>query len=209
MQVKEQAVFPHEATTIFTKDREVQILCRFEEPLVVVLGNVLSDEECDNLIELSKDQLNRSKIGMDHEQSGIRTSSGTFLAERDNPIISQIEKRISDIMGISIEHGEDLQILRYLPGQEYKPHLDYFQTPSVTNNRIGTLVMYLNDVEKGGETSFPELKLTVPPRKGTAVYFEYFYADKALNEKTLHAGTPVIAGEKWVATKWMRRQRIR
>jgi prolyl 4-hydroxylase len=173
------------------------------------LGNVLSEEECDALIELSKDRLNRSKVGTHHE-SDIRTSSGIFLSEDDeNELVERIEKRIAEIMGIPADNGENLQILRYLPGQEYKPHFDYFQSPSVTNNRISTIVMYLNDVAAGGETFFPALNLSVSPRKGTAVYFEYFYNNPALNEMTLHAGTPVTAGEKWVATKWMRRQRIR
>jgi prolyl 4-hydroxylase len=69
--------------------------------------------------------------------------------------------------------------------------------------------MYLNDVEEGGDTCFPSLGLTVTPRKGSAVYFEYFYNDHRLNELTLHAGSPVAAGEKWVATQWIRRQKHR
>ena len=70
------------------------------------------------------------------------------------------------------------------------------------NNRISTLVMYLNDVEEGGETFFPKLNLSVHPRKGMAVYFEYFYQDQSLNELTLHGGAPVTKGEKWIATQW-------
>jgi prolyl 4-hydroxylase len=69
--------------------------------------------------------------------------------------------------------------------------------------------MYLNDVEEGGETTFPLLDITIFPNKGMAVYFEYFYSNHELNDFTLHAGTPVIKGEKWVATMWMRRQSYR
>ena len=65
--------------------------------------------------------------------------------------------------------------------------------------------MYLNDVEEGGETFFPKLNLSVHPRKGMAVYFEYFYQDQSLNELTLHGGAPVTKGEKWIATQWVRR----
>jgi prolyl 4-hydroxylase len=114
-------------------------------------------------------------------------------------------------MNIPIAHGEGLQILRYTPGQQYKAHHDFFSSTNkvVNNNRISTLVMYLNDVEEGGETFFPQLNFSVSPKKGMAVYFEYFYNDQTLNDLTLHGGAPVITGEKWVATQWMRKQKVR
>ncbi|WP_442602017.1 2OG-Fe(II) oxygenase [Paenibacillus sp. KN14-4R] len=209
MTVKEQTIFYHAGNTIKTEDREIRIVAKYEEPLVVVLGNVLSDEECDELIEISKERLQRSKIGEDRAVNPIRTSSGVFCEE--NETVTRIEKRISQIMNIPIEHGDGLQVLQYTFGQEYKPHYDFFAETSraVANNRISTLVMYLNNVEEGGETTFPKLTLSVSPNKGMAVYFEYFYNNQELNELTLHAGTPVIKGEKWVATMWMRKQSFR
>lgn len=192
-------------------DREIDIVTRLEEPLIVILGNVLSNEECDELVRLSKDKMKRSKIGTTREENELRTSSSMFLEESENEIIARVEKRVSSIMNIPVEHGEGLQILRYTPGQEYKAHHDFFSSTSkvASNNRISTLVMYLNDVEQGGETFFPQLNLSVTPKKGMAVYFEYFYNDQNLNDLTLHGGAPVITGEKWVATQWMRKQRIR
>ena len=209
-QVREVTVFSHNGNKIITEDREINIIARFEEPLVVVLGSVLDDEECEALIQLSKDFLQRSKIGSTKEVSDIRTSSGAFLTDVNNHILARVEKRVSAIMGIPIEHGEGLHILNYKPGQEYKEHLDYFApiSKAVKNNRISTLVLYLNDVEEGGTTFFPKLNLTVCPQKGMAVYFEYFYNDSIINELTLHAGAPVVKGEKWIATQWMRRQKV-
>ncbi|WP_318615277.1 2OG-Fe(II) oxygenase [Sporosarcina sp. YIM B06819] len=207
---KEQTIFDHAGNTIKT-DREIEIITRLEEPLVVILGNVLSDEECDELIRLAKDNMQRSKIGATREVNELRTSSSMFLQENENEIVARVEKRISAIMNIPLEHGEGIQILKYTPGQEYKAHYDFFSSTSkaANNNRISTLVMYLNDVEQGGETFFPKLNFSVSPQKGTAVYFEYFYTDNNLNELTLHGGAPVITGEKWVATQWMRKQRVR
>ncbi|SOC42559.1 2OG-Fe(II) oxygenase [Ureibacillus acetophenoni] len=209
-QVKEQTIFSHNGNRIKTEDRDINIIARFEEPLVVVLGSVLDDEECEALIQLSKERLQRSKIGSTKEVSDIRTSSGAFLTDVNNEILARVEKRVSAIMGIPTEHGEGLHILNYKPGQEYKAHYDYFAPTSkaAKNNRISTLVLYLNDVEEGGTTTFPKLGLTVCPQKGMAVYFEYFYNDPLLNELTLHAGAPVVEGEKWIATQWMRRQRV-
>ncbi|AXI11195.1 2OG-Fe(II) oxygenase [Oceanobacillus zhaokaii] len=208
---KEQTIFPHVGNRFQTEDREIHIVARLEEPLVLVLENVLSNEECDELIRLSKDNMHRSKIGDAREVNEIRTSSGMFFEGNEHGILTKIEKRVSSIMNIPVEHGEGLQILKYTPGQEYKAHFDYFSAASNAsqNNRISTLVMYLNDVEQGGETFFPELNFSVSPRKGMAVYFEYFYADHNLNERTLHGGAPVITGEKWIATQWMRKQRVR
>ena len=79
-------------------------------------------------------------------------------------------------MNVPVAHGEGLHILNYEVDQQYKAHYDYFaeHSRSAANNRISTLVMYLNDVEEGGETYFPKLNLSVHPRKGMAVYFEYF-----------------------------------
>lgn len=206
---KEQTIFTHIGNKIKTEDREINIIARLEEPLIVILGNVLSDEECDELIQLSKDKMHRSRIGVTPEVSEIRTSRSMFFKENENEFISKIEKRVSSIMNIPVEHGEGIQVLNYAPGQEYKAHFDFFtsENRASKNNRISTLVMYLNDVEHGGETYFPKLNFSVSPKKGMAVYFEYFYKDKNINERTLHAGAPVIIGEKWAATQWMRRQR--
>lgn len=206
---KEQTIFNHVGKKIRT-DKEIDIVAKIEEPLIVVLDSMLSDEECDELIRLSTDKMHRSKIGTSRSENEIRTSSSMFIEDSNNLIIARIEKRIEAVMNIPIEHGEGLQILRYAPGQEYRAHHDFFSSTSkVTNNRISTLIMYLNNVEQGGETFFPHLNFSVTPKKGMAVYFEYFYNDPLLNDLTLHGGAPVEVGEKWVATQWMRKQRVR
>jgi prolyl 4-hydroxylase len=206
--MKEQTIFNHIGNKIKTEDREINIIAKLEEPLIVILGNVLSEAECDELIRLSKDRVQRSKIGKTNEIDELRTSSSMFFQEGESDIVTRIEKRVSYIMNIPFEHGEGLQILNYKIGQEYKAHFDFFlSTDRISNPRISTLIMYLNDVEHGGETFFPKFNFSVSPQKGMAVYFEYFYDDHALNELTLHGGAPVITGDKWVATKWMRRKR--
>jgi prolyl 4-hydroxylase len=207
---KESTIFNIYGNKIVTKDKIIDVVAKYDEPLVVVLGSVLTDEECDALIQASKDRLERSKIGSSREVSTIRTSSGAFLEDTDHEVVKRVEQRIAELTGIPIEHGEGLHILNYKPGQEYKAHFDYFAATSkaASNNRIATVVLYLNDVEEGGETYFPKLNLSVFPKKGMAVYFEYFYTDEALNELTLHGGAPVIEGEKWIATQWIRRQKF-
>ena len=82
---KEQTIFSHVGNKIIT-DREIDIITRLEEPLIVILGNVLSNEECDELISLSKDKMQRSKIGVTHEVNEKRTSSSMFFEENENEI---------------------------------------------------------------------------------------------------------------------------
>jgi prolyl 4-hydroxylase len=206
MTVKEQTIINSYGYKISTADKEIHIVCKIDEPLIMILENVLSHAECDALIALAKNRLQRAKIGKSHVESDIRTSSSMFFEESENVWVNKVEARVSELMNIPVSHAEPLQILHYNPGEQYRPHFDYFTSDHVVNNRISTLVMYLNDVEEGGETYFPSLHFTVTPKKGSAVYFEYFYNDHGLNELTLHGGNPVAVGEKWVATQWMRRQ---
>jgi prolyl 4-hydroxylase len=181
-----------------------------KEPLVMRFERLLTDDECRQLIETAAPRLRESKL-VNKVVSEIRTSRGMFFEEKESPFIHRIERRISQLMNVPIEHAEGLQVLHYGPGQEYKAHYDFFspKNPQARNNRISTLIIYLNDVEEGGETVFPLLQLKVKPKRGSALYFEYFYRQQALNELTLHSSVPVVRGEKWVATQWMRRQRIR
>ena len=115
-------------------------------------------------------------------------------------------------MNWPLERGEGLQILRYRPGAQYKPHFDYFD-PSQPGTarmverggqRVGTLIIYLRAPEAGGATVFPDAGLEVAPVPGNAVFFSYDQPVPAT--LTLHGGAPVLAGEKWVATKWMRQR---
>jgi prolyl 4-hydroxylase len=118
-------------------------------------------------------------------------------------------------MNAPIENGEGLQILHYCTGDEYAPHYDYFppddagSVPHLSQGgqRVASLIIYLNDVEEGGATVFPRLGLTVGPKKGAAVYFEYCNSLGQVDPQTLHGGLPVRKGEKWIATKWMRQRR--
>ena len=199
-------------------DRQVCVLQAMYEPRVVVFGGLLSDPECTALIEMAKPRLARSltvatKTGGE-EINEDRTSNGMFFLRAENELIRRIEARIARLVNWPEENGEGLQVLHYRPGTEYKPHYDYFDpvepgTPSILRRggqRVGTLIMYLGEPEKGGATSFPEVHLDVAPKRGNAVFFSYERPHPST--RTLHGGAPVIAGEKWIATKWMRERRF-
>ena len=122
-----------------------------------------------------------------------------------------IEQLIAKLLNWPIENGEGLQVLKYGVGQEYRPHNDYFSSATTTymdhgGQRVGTFIMYLNTPKRGGSTVFLDSGLEVTPQAGSALFFSYGSADAT--SKTLHAGTPVLEGEKWIATKWLRRGRF-
>ena len=204
---------------IRTPDRDVRVSLRIERPLIVFFDDILTHDECDELVSRSRDRLKRSTtVDPTSGQDAVieaRSSEGTFFPINDDPFIAKIDARVSALMSLPVENGEGLQILHYDVGGQYTPHYDYF-APSdpgsarhVANGgqRVSSLVMYLNDVDDGGSTVFPELKLTVGPKKGGGVYFEYCNSRGQLDPLTLHGGMPVLKGEKWIATKWMRKGR--
>lgn len=192
----------------------VRVLSSMTLPRVLVFGGLLGDAECRDLMALAAPRLVRSET-VDNATGGsevnaARTSDGMFFERGETPLIRTLEARIAELLRWPVEHGEGLQILRYRPGAEYRPHHDYFDpvhpgTPRILERggqRVGTLVMYLNTPAAGGATTFPDVGLEVAPVRGNAVFFSY---DRAhVCTRTLHGGAPVTAGEKWVATKWLR-----
>ncbi|MBC7469312.1 MAG: 2OG-Fe(II) oxygenase [Ramlibacter sp.] len=199
-------------------DRRVHVLNAMENPRIVVLGNLLSDEECEALIELAKPRLARSltvatKTGGE-EVNEDRTSNGMFFQRGEHEVVRRLEARLARLLDWPEENGEGLQILHYRPGAQYKPHYDYFDpvepgTPTILKRggqRVATIVMYLAEPDKGGGTTFPDVNLVVAPKRGNAVFFSYDRPHPVT--RTLHGGAPVLEGEKWIATKWLREGRF-
>ncbi|KAL8038646.1 hypothetical protein ABFX02_11G121700 [Erythranthe guttata] len=197
-------------------------------PRAFLYTGFLTDEECNHLISLAKNRLHKSMVTDsdtgDSVESEIRTSSGMFLMKAQDEIISGIEERIAAWTFLPIENGEAMQILHYENGQKYEPHFDYFHDKAnqkLGGHRVATVLMYLSNVDKGGETVFPysQAKDTqakgddwsecakegyaVKPRKGDALLFFGLHPNATTDPSSLHGSCPVIEGEKWSATKWI------
>ena len=197
-------------------DRDVQVLCVHRLPRLVLFGGLLSSEECDLLIEMARPRLEPSSTvdswDGGSQKSNFRTSQGMFFERGECDIVRRLESRVSELVQWPIDHGEGLQVLRYGPGEEFRPHHDFFEpglpsSPRILERggqRVASLLIYLQAPLSGGQTEFPAVGLEVVPVQGNAVLFSYDRPDP--ETKTLHAGKPVVEGEKWVATKWLRQR---
>jgi len=198
-----------------------------EDARIFMFHNFLTPEECDHLIGLAKPSLSRSYVVASDdghsELSEVRTSQGMFLSRSQDPVVADIERRIARWTLLPVGNGEGLQILRYAQNQKYDGHYDYFfdeKGPSNGGNRYATVLMYLSDVEEGGETMFPNIpapggtngpefsecarrNLAAKPKKGNAVLFHSIKPTGELERRSMHTACPVIRGVKWSAPKWI------
>jgi prolyl 4-hydroxylase len=204
------------ATRVDLGDRIGQIVGRHARNGIFYLRGVLSPEECDAMIEASAARIRGSTVvdpttGQfvpDHR----RTSFGTHFERTATPVVAAVERRLARLSGLPEPNGEGLQILHYRVGGEYRPHFDYFDpaTPGCAlqlkhgGQRLLTIILYLNDVEGGGGTLFPELGLEFLPEKGAALMFASMTREGVLQPQSLHGGSPVVSGVKWIATRWIR-----
>lgn len=201
-------------------DFEDQIEVIRQDPRIVIVHDFLTEKECDHLIRRATPHLQRSKVVSDQmanqsvEQLDYRrTSSGMFLEHPTwDPILRGVEQKIEMLTHIPESHGEAMQILRYSLGGEYRPHYDFFDknTPggfacyNRGGQRLASMIIYLSDVEAGGETIFPIARVRIRPVKGDALIFFNCTPDGVEDPRSLHGSTPVLVGEKWVAVKWLR-----
>jgi prolyl 4-hydroxylase len=199
----------------------MQVAMRIAAPDIVLLDNFMTHAECDDLCAQSVSTLTKSKVIDDATGDSVahdaRSSLGTYFSLGQTPLVQTIEARLSEITNTPVVNGEGLQILNYAGGGEYRPHFDYFPVEkeggrihaAKGGQRIITVIMYLNDVAAGGATIFPNINLNIYPKKGSALYFSYFNSKAQVDPATLHGGAPVIQGEKWIATKWIREREYR
>ncbi|GBF92736.1 prolyl 4-hydroxylase-like [Raphidocelis subcapitata] len=197
------------------------------KPRAFLYKNFLTDEECEHIKAKATGQLRKSSV-VDNEtgeerDSEVRTSSGTFFDKGADEVIARIERRVAQVTMLPVDNQEGLQVLKYVDGQKYEPHYDYFfdaknQAESEGGQRIVTALMYLATPEEGGETVFPDAAVAGPqeglsacarvglankPYKGDMLVFYSLTPGGETDPSSLHASCPTLKGEKWSATKWI------
>ena len=183
--------------------------------MVTIIDNVLTKDECKILIELgSKNMIKAGTLGK--QIDGYRTADGSWLVE-PNELVDKVKNMISIMTGNPIENQEEIHIVKYDIGGEFKVHTDYFHSNEEYysehikrgGQRIMSCLFYLNDDFEGGETEFPLKKLKITPRLGRLLMWSNVTPDDALDYESLHAGLPVISGTKYIAVIWIRESKFK
>ncbi len=180
-----------------------------------LLDDFLSAAECDEIIQrIRTHHRGSTTTNPDEPDKYFRTSKTSELSHLADAFMEDIDRRIAGYMGFERERSEGIQGQYYRVGEQFKTHTDYFEPDTdeyqkfagALGQRTWTFMVYLNEVEEGGQTDFPHLGTAVTPKKGMAVIWNSLRADGSVNPFTAHWAKPITKGEKFIITKWFRTQ---
>lgn len=191
-----------------------------DDPRVTLYRDFFAADAAAHLIDCARDALGEAAVSLD---GGVGTSSGriarnTWIRHDRDAVVHALCERLAEAAGHPLGHAEALQVVYYAPGGEYRPHFDAYDTSTPRGReytrrggqRLCTAILYLNDVDAGGQTRFPRLDLAIQPRCGDALIFDSCRAGTVeVHPRALHASAPLEAGEKWIANLWFRERPYR
>lgn len=205
-------------------------------PRAFEIPNFLSAVEVQHILNVAAaEELKVSTTGdanrKEPQSHSTRSSRNSWLLRDKSPIIDAIYRRAADLLQIDeamMRHRPDgelsdlpttrpiveqLQLVHYDVGQEYTAHHD-FAYPSINDQfqqaRYATLLLYLNEGMRGGETTFPRWsnaetfeQLRVVPQIGKAVLFYNILPDGNMDDLSQHEARKIRLGEKWLINLWV------
>jgi prolyl 4-hydroxylase len=179
------------------------------------IENILTSQECDTLIKYSKYKFFEKSTTYDNDNnknitSTNRISKTAWFKNDENEIETKCSELALELTNREYENLEYLQIVHYPVGGYFIPHYDSMKTNTfnLINSREYTLLLYLNDVEEGGETIFPHLNVAIKPKKGNGVLFRTLDKNDNIIFESLHGSKPILKGEKWICNKWIHNKKI-
>lgn len=181
---------------------------------IYIYQDYLNEAQCAALIAIIDANRRPSTLLATTYDSAFRTSESCDM-DRWAPNIRSVDEGIAQLLGVLPEHGETMQGQRYAPGQQFRAHHDYFheteeywqRVKHEGGQRTWTAMIYLNDVEQGGATWFPQAGVRFRPKRGLLLAWNNMGPDGKANAATLHEGMPVEKGTKYIVTKWFREGR--
>ncbi len=191
----------------------VQVVC--DDPQIKILDNFASPEECAAILRIAEQQLGPPLVSGEElgEDKTVRTGDLAWLLHDHDPTVEMLCMRVAGVLNQPLTNAEQLQVVRYHPGQRYLAHFDSYDRSTRVGKRctarggqrIATALLYLHPPEAGGATRFPRLELTVDPLLGRLLVFQNCGDNtQEPHPLSLHAGEPVDAGVKWIANLWFR-----
>jgi prolyl 4-hydroxylase len=183
---------------------------------IYAMESLVTASECSELIRLIDADLRPSAILSAAPDPGFRTSQTCYLPP-EHPLVANLDKRFSELLGLPLSHSETVQGQRYTAGQHFKPHQDYFHAGQSWSEKVAreggqrtwTAMVFLNEPDAGGCTDFPDVPVKIIPQTGKLLAWNNMGRDGNPNPRTRHEGTPVEAGTKYVITKWFREREWR
>ena len=194
-------------------------LSKYKKPIMGAADDFLTPDECQEIINIGKLIVKPSSVGFGKEgniDNAARSSQHSWIKHDATTGLVRLTQYISTILKLPATHFEPFQIVHYGPDQFYKYHLDHCNpyaadyTECLKNakefgGRKYTVLVYLNKDYLAGETHFKELNTTVKGDPGSLLFFKNMKEDSSESDPlSLHAGTPVIEGEKWLLNVWVR-----
>jgi prolyl 4-hydroxylase len=178
-----------------------------ESPRIARFADLFSADECawlaDSAVPLFEPAPTVDERTGELIMNPVRTSeTAVFPWVAENPALHALNRRIAAASGTRSEQGEPLQVLRYVFGQEYKPHIDAI--PGLRNQRILTMLIWLNEDFEGGETHFLKADLRLRLHRGDAILIDNVDGQGRPDPGAVHAGLPVTRGKKLLASRWIR-----
>nr|XP_043887301.1 prolyl 4-hydroxylase subunit alpha-3 isoform X1 [Solea senegalensis] len=183
------------------------------QPYVVLYHDFITDAEAEDVKTLAQPALRRSVVAAGEKQATVayRISKSAWLKNTAHPVVGKLDQRISMLTGLNVQHpySEYLQVVNYGIGGHYEPHFDHATSPSSpvfnlkAGNRVATFMIYLSSVEAGGSTAFIYANFSAPVVEKAAIFWWNLHRNGQGDFDTLHAGCPVLIGDKWVANKWI------
>lgn len=196
---------------LLRRSPETGVLC--ESPRIEVVDDFATADECAHIIELARGDMGNASIinadGESVENNLRRTANIGWVYTDQTKMVRAMVQRAAELAELPAKNCERIQVVHYEPGGKYTPHLDtYKPDPSnahyrMAGQRLKTGLLYLHEPGKGGATSFPKAKAKVKPKVGRLALFDLVEPGTAEPDlKSVHAGTPVWSGEKWVCNFW-------
>jgi len=178
------------------------------EPYIALYPQLFSPAECRYLAVLGTPWLEKAGIldssGHGRFDDQIRDAESCSIPNLAEDLVVQAINRCIAVATLTDPGwGEPLNILKYSPGQQYRPHHDGTGTDNISVRAL-TALIWLNDQFEGGETDFPKIKVRVLGGVGDMLVFKNVRDNGELDERMIHAGLPVTKGVKWMASRWIR-----
>lgn len=205
---------PHYQFYLKPMKREIE----YNEPNLVIFHDMILPREINHLKKVARNKLSTahvySMIDGRRITANYRISKNTWIDDKSDIVVANIIRRAGALLNLDMRYSEPLQVANYGIGGNYEPHFDFATPPHNSSifgdygkhgNRMATMLIYLTDVEKGGDTVFTTTGhgLIATPKKGSAAFWYNLKRSGEGDYKTKHGACPILFGEKWVANLWI------